>query len=95
MGETQKVKRTRNRKPRETFGDSVPRKGMIGKKHLEALFGLSYQTISVKFAPFLPSPINEEPRYKDIMGPTSPKLWEAEKVWDAYRKIRGEGGAAA
>ena len=88
-------KKTRKRKPSEMLADNVPRRGMIGKKHLEAIFGLSYQTLSTKFAAFLPGPINDEPRFKNVLGVTSPKLWEAEKVWAAYRKIRGNGGEAA
>lgn len=74
----------------EIKGVLVPKTGILRKKEVAALFNRHPASIMRWVSQgLLPKPLNDSPQFKGKLGPTSPVLWDAAEVWEAYDRLRG------
>ncbi|OUO94763.1 hypothetical protein [Cloacibacillus sp. An23] len=75
---------------REIDVSKIPRRGYIGKREVEAIFGYTWQTLTrhmEKGLITLPAPMCRRVP-EGVYGATAPLKWPAEEIWAAYRESR-------
>ena len=80
----------------EKPNEPLIRRGLMGKKELEAMFDLSFASLRVWIEKgLLPEPVNRRPVFKEVFAVNAPLKWDIEEVMDAFERMRAGDGKEA
>lgn len=66
-----------------------PLRALMGKKELERMFDLSYQTLEIWIEKgILPQPVNRRPVFREVFAPNAPFKWDVDEVIEAYERMK-------
>lgn len=80
----------------EKSSGALIRRGLMGKKELEAMFDLSFASLRVWIEKgLLPEPVNRRPLFKEVFAVNAPLKWDVEEVMKAFERMRAGDGKEA